>query len=55
MLQFFVEDLEAQWGHLHKGHIFFRLAMAYYGESVEKSTDFVKKAPAEEWSSPLFP
>lgn len=45
---FFKDDLEPKWGHLHKGHIFFRLGWTKLYENVESAKSWLEKALEED-------
>jgi hypothetical protein len=47
-LHFFVEELEPDWGHLHKGHIYLRLGIGYMATDVEKSAEHLRKGLEED-------
>jgi hypothetical protein len=42
-LRFFIEELESTWGHLHKGHIYLRLATGYLSTDLEKAAIYLSK------------
>jgi len=46
--QFFENDLETKWGHLHKGHIFFWLGLTCLLEDVAKAKIWLEKALEED-------
>jgi hypothetical protein len=47
-LKFYRNDLEPKWGHLHKGHIFFRLGMAKFQEDVTLAKKYLEESLAED-------
>ena len=48
MLTFFENQLEATWGHLHKGHILFRLGLAKLVDDVANAKTYLEKALEED-------
>jgi tetratricopeptide (TPR) repeat protein len=48
LLAFFQEDLEPKWGHLHKGHLYFRLGLGYLGSDLTLAGEFLEEALAED-------
>jgi hypothetical protein len=48
LLQFFEEDLEPTWGHLHKGHILFRLGLVRLSDDVAAARKYLEKALDED-------
>lgn len=48
LLKFFEEDLEPTWGHLHKGHILFRLGLAKLVDDVATAKTYLEKALDED-------
>jgi len=48
LLKFFEEDLEPTWGHLHKGHILFRLGLAKLFDDVTNAKTYLEKALDED-------
>ena len=48
LLDFFVEQLEPEWGHLHKGHIYLRLGAARLAEDIEEAAAVWKQGLAED-------
>lgn len=48
LLKFFEEDLEPTWGHLHKGHILFRLGLAKLVDDVANAKVYLEKALDED-------
>lgn len=48
LLSFFEDDLEKKWGHLHKGHIFFRLGITIAYEDVKQAKSWLMKALEED-------
>lgn len=48
LLKFFENELEPTWGHLHKGHIFFKLSLAKIIDDVDKAKTFLEKALDED-------
>ena len=49
-LSFFEEVLEKDWGHLHKGHIYFRLGFAYLGSDLVKAKEILQQSVSEDTS-----
>lgn len=47
-MKFFEEDLEPTWGHLHKGHILFRLGLAKLVDDVATAKTYLEKALDED-------
>jgi hypothetical protein len=47
-LQFFIEEMEPSWGHLHKGHIFLRLGTGYLATDLNKSVEYLKAGLEED-------
>jgi hypothetical protein len=39
-LQFFIEELEPDWGHLHKGHFYMRQGLAYLAIDTSKAYEY---------------
>lgn len=48
LLKFFKEELEPTWGHLHKGHILFRLGLANLVDDVSIAKSYLEKALDED-------
>jgi len=48
LLRFFKNDLEPTWGHLHKGHILFRIGLARLIDDVANSKTYLEKALDED-------
>lgn len=48
LLKFFEEHLEPTWGHLHKGHILFRLGSAKLVDDVANAKTYLEKALDED-------
>jgi hypothetical protein len=48
LLTFFQDELEPAWGHLPKGHIFFRLGLAKFAQDVAEAKRHLKEALAED-------
>ena len=48
LLQLFQESLEPTWGHLHKGHFYMRLGLAYLALDVEKARAYFEKGYSED-------
>lgn len=48
LLKFFEEDLALTWGHLHKGHILFRLGLAKLVDDVASAKTYLEKALDED-------
>lgn len=48
LLKFFKEVLEPSWGHLHKGHIFFRLGLAKLVDNLANAKEYLEEALAED-------
>lgn len=48
LLDFFTNELEAKWGHLHKGHIFFRLGVSYLDIDLNNSKGYLERALEED-------
>jgi len=48
LLKFFEENLEPTWGHLHKGHILFRLGLAKLVDDVATAKTYLEKALDED-------
>lgn len=48
LLKFFEEDLELIWGHLHKGHILFRLGLTKLVDDVASAKTYLEKALDED-------
>ncbi|UCF98513.1 MAG: hypothetical protein JSV89_03020 [Spirochaetaceae bacterium] len=47
-LQFFKEELEPDWGHLHKGHIYLRLGTGYLATDLETAAENFNKGLEED-------
>ena len=47
-LQFFVEELEPSWGHLHKGHIYLRLGTGHLATDLGKAAEYLNKGLEED-------
>ena len=41
---FFLNTIEPIWGHAHKGHIYFRLAMATLSTNLEQGKEALKQS-----------
>jgi hypothetical protein len=48
LLNFFVKDLEPKWGHLHKGHILFRLGLAMLSNDMSTAKKHIQEALDED-------
>jgi hypothetical protein len=48
LLEFFLTELEPEWGHLHKGHIYLRLAAGRLEEDLEEAASLWKRGLAED-------
>lgn len=48
LLEFFVKDLEPTWGHLHKGHVLFRLGFARLSDDISAAKKYVEEALDED-------
>jgi hypothetical protein len=48
LLKFFKDKLEPKWGHLHKGHLFFRLGLGHLATDVEKAKRYIVDALEED-------
>jgi len=48
LLRFFEEDLEPIWGHLHKGHVLFRLGLARLSDEVSTGKKYLEEALDED-------
>lgn len=48
MLVFFEKELEALWGHVHKGHIYFRLGFGYFGVDRAKAGKYLEMSFQED-------
>ena len=48
LLEFFTKKLEPEWGHLHKGHILFRLGCTTLADDVGKGKQYTEEALAED-------
>ncbi len=48
LLVFFQEELEPEWGHLHKGHLYFRLALGSFALDVNKTQEYLEDALKED-------
>jgi hypothetical protein len=50
LLNFFEKELEKDWGHIHKGHIYFRLGFAYLGSDLVKAKEILRQSVSEDTS-----
>ncbi len=48
LIEFFQEQLEPQWGHLHKGHLYFRLGLGSFALDVAKAKSNILAALKED-------
>jgi hypothetical protein len=48
LLEFFQEELEPRWGHLHKGHLYFRLGLGHLGSDLNLARVYLEEALAED-------
>lgn len=48
LLEFFKDKLEPKWGHLHKGHLYFRLGLGHFAIDVEKAKRYIVNALEED-------
>jgi len=48
LLEFFMTKLEPEWGHLHKGHLYFRLGLGHLAVNLEKAKQYIIHALEED-------
>lgn len=48
LLEFFINRLEPDWGHLHKGHLYFRLGLGHLGIDFESVKRYIINALEED-------
>ncbi len=48
MLHFFTDELEPKWGHLHKGHVYFRLGLGQLALDKGKAVEYIEMALDED-------
>jgi hypothetical protein len=47
-LDFFIQEMEPSWGHIHKGHIYLRLGTGYLGTDLERAAEYLRKGLEED-------
>ena len=48
LLKFFLDQLEPKWGHLHKGHLYFRLGLGHLGTDINEAKQYFVEALEED-------
>jgi hypothetical protein len=48
LLQLFQDELEPAWGHLHKGHFYMRLGLAYLAQDIPKASEYFERGYKED-------
>jgi hypothetical protein len=48
LLDFFIDKLEPKWGHLHKGHLYFRLGLGHLAIDLERAKRYIIDALEED-------
>jgi len=49
LLEFFIDSLEPLWGHIHKGHIYFRLGIHSIRQDLKKAYSYLEDAYKEDF------